>query len=200
MAFKITQVSAVNILLSNIGQAPTNSIDTTNPQISLAVNQLDQVSNDVQTEGWVFNTEQNYPFMPDNTGQITIPNNVARLDLPQWLSPNIQPVIRNGKLYDKIKHSFVWSGVQELDVVWLFDFEDLPEAAKQYITTRAANLFAMRMTGSTEIAKYSEREEANARAALLEYECNQGDYSIFSSGTGVSPIRTNSPLSTIWRY
>ena len=200
MASKITQISAVNILLANIGQAPTSSLDVSNPQVALAVNQLNQISNDVQTEGWVFNTEQNYPFMPDNAGHIAIPSNVARLDLPQWISSNVQPVIRSGKLYDKIKHSFVWAGVQELDVVWLFDFDELPESAKQYITVRAANLFAMRMTGSTEIAKYSEREEANARAALLEYECTQGDYSIFSDGTGVSPIRTNSPLSTIWRY
>ena len=200
MATKITQLSAVNVLLANIGQAPTSSLDVSNPQVALAVNQLNQISNDVQTEGWIFNTEQNYPFMPDNTGCIAIPSNVSKLDLPPGVRTSVQPVIRGGKLYDKIAHSYVWEGVQKLDVVWLFDFEDLPEAAKQYITVRAANLFAMRMTGSTEIAKYSEREEANARAALLEYECNQGDYSIFSDGTGVSPISTNSPLSTIWRY
>ena len=61
--------------------------------------------------------------------------------------------------------------------------EDLPEAAKNYILIRAANLFAMRATGSTEVAKYSEREEANARAALIQYECDQGDYSVFSKWT-----------------
>ena len=198
MASKTTELSAVNTLLANIGQAPTSSLDTTNPQVALAVNQLKQINNDVQSEGWVFNTEQNYPFTPDTDGFIFIPSNVLRLDLP-WDGGHHQPVIRDGKLYDKITHSYVWSGVQQLDVTWLFDFVEIPETAKQYITQRAANLFAMRMTGSTEVAKYAEREEASARAALLEYECNQGGYNIFSDGTGVNPIRTNRPLTTIWR-
>ena len=52
----------------------------------------------------------------------------------------------SGQLYDRIAHSFEWTK-QKLKVTWVFDFEDLPEAAKQYITIRAANLFAMRMTG-----------------------------------------------------
>ena len=109
-------------------------------------------------------------------------------------------VIRGGKLYDRNDHSFKWDKTQYLTVTWLFDFDDLPEAAKQYITTRASNLFAMRATGSTEVAKYSEREEANARAALMEYECNQGDYSVFSDGSGVNPLRTFRPVSALWRY
>ena len=109
-------------------------------------------------------------------------------------------MIREGKLYDKLNHTFKWVKCQKLDVVWLFEFEDLPEAAKQYVQTRAANLFAMRATGSTEVARYSEREEANARATLIEYETQQGDYSIFSAGMDESPRRTYRPVDTIWRY
>ena len=199
MASKITELSAVNQLLANIGQAPATNLNSTNPQVSLAANQLKQINNDVQTEGWVFNTEQNYPFMPDTSGHIIIPGNVLKLDLPNGVS-GAQPVIRSGKLYDKISHSYKWEGVQKLDVVWLFDFADVPESAKQYITLRAANLFAMRMTGSLEVAKYAEREEANARAALIEYECNQGGYNIFSAGYGVSPVRTSNPINTILRF
>ena len=199
MATKSTKLSSVNVMLSNIGQAPATTLDSTNPQVSLATLILDQVSTDVQTEGWVFNTEQDYPFYPDSiTKEIAIPKNVLRLDNPQ--SYDVQTVIRQGKLYNKVTHSYKWDKLQNLDVTWLFDYEDLPEAAKQYITTRAANLFAMRATGSTEIAKYSEREEANARAALIEYECNQGDYSVFSDGTGVNPLRSYRPVSALWRY
>ena len=199
MASKTTKLQAVNQILSNIGQAPATSLDTTNPQVSLASDLLDQVSIDVQSEGWVFNTEKDYPFHPDNTTQeIIIPENVLQADHP-WGS-GYSTVIRGGKLYDKQAHSFKWPQTQYLCVTWLFDFLDLPEAAKQYITIRAANLFAMRMTGSTEVAKYSEREEMNARAAMLEYECNQGDYNVFSEGNDVNPMRTYRPASAIWRY
>ena len=199
MASKTTKLQAVNQILSNIGQAPATTLNTTNPQVSLAEDLLDQVSTDVQSEGWVFNTERDYPFTPDtNTQEIAIPDNVLQVDHEWGTEYNV--VIRNGKLYDRNEHTFQWDKQQKLKVTWLFDYADLPEAAKQYITIRAANLFAMRMTGSTEVAKYSEREEMNARAALLEYECNQGDYNVFSMGADVNPMRTYRPGSAMWRY
>ena len=199
MASKTSKLQAVNQILSNIGQAPATTLETTNPQVSLATDLLDQVSIDVQSEGWVFNSEQEYPFTPDIVSkEILIPDNVLRIDLPWGTEASV--VIRSGKLYDRVKHSYKWDKQQQLNVTWLFDFTDLPEAAKQYVTIRAANLFAMRMTGSAEVAKYSEREEANARAALIEYECNQGDYSIFSNGSDVNPMRTYRPADSIWRY
>lgn len=199
MASKQTKLDAVNILISNIGQAPTTTLQTTNPQVNLAELVLDEVSSKVQTEGWVFNTERNYPFTPDAvTGEIPIPENVLRIDQPWGTDYNV--VIRGGKLYDRNEHSFVWDKQQYLNVTWLFDFEDLPEAAKEYITIRAANLFAMRATGSTEIAKYSEKEEGIARAALMNYECQQGDYNVFSDGADVNPLRTYRPVSALWRY
>lgn len=199
MATKTTKLQAVNQIISNIGQAPATTLETTNPQVSLAADLIDQVSTDVQSEGWVFNTERNYPFTPDAvTKEIVIPNNIIQVDL-EWGS-EYDVVVRSGKLYDRLDHTFQWEKKQMLKVTWLFDFEDLPEAAKQYITIRAANLFAMRMTGSAEVAKYSEREEMNARAALLEYECNQGDYNVFSDGADINPMRTYRPSSVLWRY
>ena len=199
MASKRTKLDAVNTIISNIGQAPTTTLDTQNPQVNLAELVLDEVSNKVQAEGWVFNTEQDYPFNPDAvTGQIAVPENVLRIDQPWGTDYNV--VIRDGKLYDRNAHSYTWTEQQCLNVTWLFDFEDLPEAAKEYIIIRAANLFAMRATGSTEIAKYSEREEANARAALMNYECMQGDYNIFSEGADVNPLRTYRPITALWRY
>ena len=199
MATKTTKLQAVNQIISNIGQAPATSLETTNPQVSLAEDLIDQVSTDVQAEGWVFNTERDYPFTPDAvSGEIVIPSNVLQVDVEWGSLYNV--VIRGGKLYDRNNHSFRWDKTQHLKTTWLFDFEDLPDAAKQYITIRAANLFAMRMTGSAEVAKYSEREEMNARAALLEYECNQGDYNVFSDGHDINPMRTYRPSSVLWRY
>ena len=196
---KTTKLMAVNTLLSNIGQAPTITLDTTNPQVSMAERVLDEVSNDVQAEGWVFNTEPGYPFHPEQkTLHINIPTNVLRVDAPDGCLMDV--VIRQNRLYDRIAHTDKWTCSQYLDVMWLLEWEDLPEAAKNYILIRAANLFAMRATGSTEVAKYSEREEANARAALIQYECDQGDYSVFSNGQGMNPLRTYMPLNTIWRY
>ena len=197
MATKLTKLSAVNIVLSNIGMAPVNTVDNDNPMVSMASNIIDEVSLSLQTEGWVFNTENAYPFTPDGSGYIVIPDNVLSLDSQYTLDDN--PVIRGGKLYDKIEHTYVFEGKQELDVVWLFDFEDIPEAFKVYITMRSANLFAGRAVGSAEQVKFGEREEAQARSAMLQYECEQGDYNMLGTVQGRN-YRTFRPIDASFRY
>ena len=197
MASKLTKLSAVNIVISNIGMAPVTTVDNDNPMISMASNTIDEVSLSLQTEGWVFNTENAYPFTPDSSGYITIPDNVLSLDSQYTLDEN--PVIRQGKLYDKRSHSYVWDGEQELDVVWLFDFDDLPEAFKVYIAMRSANLFAGRAVGSAEQVKFGEREEAQARSAMLQYECDQGDYNMLGTQGGRN-YPTYRPIDASLRY
>ena len=44
--------------MSNIGQAPLTSLNTSNPLSSLAEGMINEVSHSLQSEGWVFNTEQ----------------------------------------------------------------------------------------------------------------------------------------------
>ena len=99
------------------------------------------------------------------------------------------------KLYDKRNHTYKFSAPVSAMVTWMFDFEDLPEAFTSYITLRASNLFAARAVGSTEVVKYSEREEAAARAAMMEYECSQGDYNIFGDNRGKNIMRGFQPLT-----
>jgi len=188
MATKVTKLGAVNRILSNIGQAPVTGLETGNPMVEMAELILDEVSSAIQSEGWVFNSEYSYPFTPDANGNVIIPSNVLSIDSNGLKDEFL--VIRQGKLYDKAKHSFVFEGEQMLDVQWLFDFEDLPEAFKEYATIRAANVFAGRSVGSTEAVSFGQREEVIARATAIEYDTQQGDYNIFQNMDGYTTIPT----------
>lgn len=197
MAHKITRLQAINIILSNVGQSPVTTLESINPMVSTAETILDEVSHSVQTEGWSFNTENHYPFTPDNSGNISIPDNVLSLDVVG--EAEADPVIRSGRLYDKYNHTYAWDEAIEANVVWFFDFEDLPEVFKQYVTIRAANLFAGRAVGSPEAARYSEREEVNARAACIEHETQQGDYSYLGDTQGRKRYLTYLPINAVYR-
>ena len=179
---KATKLQAVNTIISNIGQAPVTNLESGNPLVEMAEQILDEITIAVLAEGWEFNTERGYPFTPDSTNQIVIPDNVLQLDTKP--GDGTQTVIRNGKLYDRVKHTYTFDKQQELDVQWLFDFEFLPEAFKNYITIRAANVFAGRSVGSQEAVSFGQREETIARATLLEYDTQQGNYTIFADGDG----------------
>lgn len=197
MAHKITRLQAINIILSNVGQAPVTTLESINPMVSTAETILDEVSHSVQTEGWSFNTENHYPFTPDNAGDIAIPDNVLSLDVVG--EDAVDPIIRSGRLYDKYNHTYTWAEQIEANVVWCFDFEDLPEVFKQYVTIRAANLFAGRAVGSTEAARYSEREEAAARASCIEHETQQGDYSYLGDANGRKGYLSYLPINAVYR-
>jgi hypothetical protein len=179
MAQKLDKLAAVNIVLSNIGQAPVTTVDNDNPMVVMAANTIEEVSNSLQSEGWTFNTEREYPFIPQPDQRIEIPDNVLQLDSAYYST--LETVIRSGYLYDKRSHSFKFDQKLYLDVTWLVEFDDLPSAFKQYVAMRSANLFAGRSVGSAEAVRFGEREEAQARAAMMEYETQQGDYNMLGT-------------------
>ena len=53
-----SRLPAVNLILASCGQAPvTTLLDQTNPEVTIVNDTLSQVSKEVQSEGWTFNTE-----------------------------------------------------------------------------------------------------------------------------------------------
>ena len=198
MATKTKKIDAVNRILSNIGQSPVTVLDSGNPLVEMAELVLDEISSAVQSEGWVFNTEYAYPLAPDSTNCIKIPDNVLALDSKPISDQFL--VIRSGKLYDKHTHSYTFTESQNLDVVWLFDFDDVPEAFKEYITIRAANVFAGRSVGQAEAVSFGQREEVIARATALEYDTQQGDYNIFQNDNGFTTLSTYRTSNAIRRF
>jgi hypothetical protein len=197
MARKTTKIDAVNRILSNIGQAPVTALDSGNPLVEMAELVLEEISCAVQSEGWIFNTEYAYPFVPGSDNTIAIPEDILSLDSGPT-SPSFV-VIRKGKLYDKNLHTYEFTETQHLDVVWLFELEELPEAFREYITIRAANVFAGRSVGSAEAVSFGQREEVIARATALEYDTQQGDYNIFQNKNGYTTMNTYNTWTAIAR-
>jgi len=193
MANKTTKLTAVNRILSNVGQSPVNELDSGNPLVEMAELILDEITSAIQSEGWIFNSEYQYPFTPDSLNQIIIPDNVLSLDASLHRNRGGNLVIRDNKLYDKGTHSFAFTGVQYLDVVWLFEFEEMPEAFREYATIRAANVFAGRSVGSQEAVAFGQREEVLARATAIEYDTQQGDYNMLQNQDGYINYTTYSP-------
>jgi hypothetical protein len=193
-----TELQAVNEILASVGQSPVTTLDQTNPDVAIAYDTLTQVSREVQAEGWTFNKEFNYPFTPDNTSQIQIPNNVLQLDLtPDYRDRDV--VRRSGKLYDRTAHSFTFTEQVYCDVLWLFDWVDLPTPIKDYIVSRAASIVSTRIVGDTTQYQMLQQKEAYTRAMALEYECNQGDYTFFGHPRGANYYTSYEPYRALYR-
>ena len=189
-------------MLTGIGQAPVVSLDIANPEIATALSILDSVNREVQGEGWNFNTEINYPFTPDINGQIIIPNNVLQIsDNKTSNVQQYQTVLRNGKLYDKIAHTYIFPKTDPIkcDVVWLFDFADLAQVFQDYIAQRAARVFAGSVVGSADMVKFNQQDEGILRANCIAYDTDTSAVNIFGVETGQNFYISYTPFRTIAR-
>ena len=185
-----TELSAVNTILGAIGQSPVTTLGTytvnsnnistyDNPEIAFVHNLLKESNIDIQNEGWSFNTENHCHKTADSNGYLTFASNALRMDFSDTEDKFYDVVKRNNRLYDKVNHTDVFTAGQEYRVyiVWLFSYEDLNAIFKRLITYRAAGRAATQLVTNPQLVQLIQVQEQSARAACMEYECNQGDHS-----------------------
>lgn len=167
---RITEVEALNILLSAIGASPITKTD--NPQNVDAINARDaliQATREIQAERWYFNTEENYPLTPDaRTGEINVPANIISIDHIGRFGQRPQFAIRGAKLYDLFRHTYKFEHPIYLNVHLSLAFEEMPETAKQYAIARAARKFQEAALGDPNLRTWTREDEAFARAHLMD--------------------------------
>ena len=176
------ELPAINQILSSCGQAPVTTLDQTNPDVAIAYDTLLQVTRETQAEGWTFNRENHYEFVPDTNDEIAIPNNILQLKLTEnGTNLHYDGIRRNGKLYDRQHHRYTWPDHSkvECDIIWEFDWVDIPEPVQNFIVARAASITSQRIVGDGNQYQTLQEQEAFARSTALEYETSQGQYTIF---------------------
>ncbi len=176
-----TELSAVNSILGSIGQSPITALSLTslqNPEIGFVKNLLDEVSKDVQTTGWHFNTQHRVKRSPDANGNYKIPVNAILFDISDGQIDRSRDVIRkNGKLYDNVHQTDVFTQDFYFDIISLLPFEDLPPQIQRYIIARASVRAAVQLVSNADLVKLLKMEEEQAKANALNYETEQGDNS-----------------------
>ena len=175
------ELPAINQILTSCGQAPVTTLDQTNPEVAIAYATLLQVSREVQSEGWTFNKEYHVELNKDNNNEILIPNNIIQIKLTENAQNSpYHAVRRSGKLYDRQNHRYTWEySPIECDVVWEFDFIDLPEPIQNYIKARASTLVSGRIVGDNAQYQRLQQQEIQQRALAMEYETSQGQFTMF---------------------
>ena len=182
-----TELDAVNSILMSVGETPVNTLTVQSPEVAIAQKTLRQICREVQAEGWSYNTENEYPIDTDTNNQVIVPNNVLQMDLNIFQhGKDYNVVLRsdNGvkKVYDKKGHTFTFENCSKLyfDMIWMIDFEDLPQPFKDYITARASRIPSNRTVNNPQASRLLEADEASLRALALEYDCKQEDHNIFN--------------------
>lgn len=184
-----TELEAVNTMLSGIGEAPVNSLSEVTADVSLARHILNEVSREIQLEGFQWNTEDDYPLTPDIHGLIKLHPSIVRVHFREPSDREL--TIRGNQVYDRINHTFIFSQGTAIfcTVTLLLPFEQLPEAARRYTTLKALRIFQERVVGSQVLSQYQQADEARARVQLMGEERRQ-DRPNLLMGAACPPVGT----------
>lgn len=176
-----SKLEAVNTMLTAIGESPVNTItSSTTTDVSIALQILDNVSREVQSVGWHFNTDTNYLLTKNSSNQIELPANALRVDNSNK-DADKDLVERGRKLWDRENHTYTITKDIRVNITWFLEFIELPETARRYITIRAARIFQDRMLASETLHTFHQVDELQALSALKEHEGDTRDHSIFDN-------------------
>tara|TARA_R100001530_G_scaffold107938_3_gene75569 strand:- start:2037 stop:2675 length:639 start_codon:yes stop_codon:yes gene_type:complete len=178
-----TKLQAVNTLLSIIGEAPVNSlVPPLTGDTSLADSVLDEISKEIQGEGWSWNTMLYDQIPLDTNGHSSLPSNTLAIRFNPVSYPSQRFVLRGVKLFDRVRNTYdlrgslgvALTGTTQSDlvaeVVEELAWDDVPETGKRYIMIRSGRIFSNRAITSTSIEAYTQEDEENARQILKRTE------------------------------
>jgi len=181
-----SELEAVNTILSVIGESPISSLQegAAVADAVLAQTTLSEVSRQVQTKGWHFNTDKGIKLLPSSEGSIILPGNCLRVDSVAD-DFGVDVAQRGNRLYNRTTHTYTFDGEIQVDMVVLLPFDELPQAARHYITVKAARVFQSRTVGSDALFQFSSVDERDALLDFKRAEGVNGDYNILTGNPTV---------------
>ena len=114
-----TELEAVNTMLNTIGEAPVNTlVNMTSVDAITALSVLQSVNREVQSQGWFFNYEYNYPLTPNQNGELSLPTNIMSVDSSN-VSHKHDLVQRGSRAYDRLNHTYIFDEAVKCDLILL---------------------------------------------------------------------------------
>lgn len=182
----LTELDAVNMMLLSIGQSPVNTLAIANiKDVSFAQLTLHNTAREVQSRGWWFNRERNFPIAPNSDQRIPVTSNILDIDCEDQNEELIQ---RGGFMYDMKSHTFVINRALKYDVTWFLPFTDIPQLARNYIAVRAARIFQSQSVGSEVLYRYDEKLEAEMHAPFERAHYKNIDTNVLATNARTSRI------------
>ena len=175
----MTELQAVNLLLSAIGEAAVSSLETaTTVEVTQAKNLLSNVNRAAQQKGWHFNTEWDVVLTRNSENLIPLSESILSVYQPGQLM-TIRG--RSGSMfaYDLDNNTFTWTkNLNNAVTITLLDFIDTPNTFRQYVTTRAARIFQEEIVGQVSAETVNRQEEAEAYADLLDDDAERAGLNV----------------------
>lgn len=143
----LTELEAMNQILSVTGDAPVSSVTSTYAQAVIARRILLEVSKEHQARGYWFNEVEEFLIVKDSDGFINLPSNVIRADVPRDKGYFVQ---RGLRIFNKRLNTYVFTIDMYVNIVSELDWSLLPQSFRQAVVAHAKMRYNIEYFGSPE--------------------------------------------------
>ena len=173
----ITELKIVNSVLSVAGDNPVQSLSDSYQPVFIIKQMIENISRDMQTEGWWFNTEFEVTLTSNTeTDKIALPFNILKFE------PKYTKYVQRGlTVYDRQARTSTITDDVEADIVVMLEFDDLPQVARKYIRAKCRHQYNEEYFGEQTIKRTLEKELNKARIELEQANLENNDYNVFNS-------------------
>lgn len=141
----LTELEAMNQILSVTGDAPVTSINSTYEQAVVARRILLEVSKEHQARGYWFNEVDELLILKDTDGFVNLPTETIRCDIPRDYGYLVQ---RGLKIFNKKLNTYVIDDDVYVNIVTELDWDLLPQSFRQVVVSYASLRFNSEYFGS----------------------------------------------------
>jgi hypothetical protein len=181
-----THLEAVNAILASVGESPVNALGSGFVDAEMADQLLQQETKLLLTSGCSFNEDTDVTLAPDSLGKIHLPTNCLRFTckyFPHYIK-------RGSLVYDRQRQSTTgFTSSIKANLVVLLPFEDIPEAARLYLTIKSARKFSDQYQGDGQSHQFLQMDELSAYSKFCNDEAEAGQYNMLSGNYTVQRIR-----------
>lgn len=175
----VTQLDAINMMLMSIGQSPVNTVTSTGiKDVAIAELILHNSSRSIQSEGWAFNTDYALDLTPDGNDRILVGDNVMHIDPVNPGEDFVQRYdLSNSKMsmYDLINQTFDRTKDLSVDIIYFYEFEQIPQTARDYIALTAGQIFQAQNVSSELLFRFEQKDIDAARVRLMRNQTRTKD-------------------------
>lgn len=188
-----TTLDAVNQMLFSLGQSPVETITGTGiKDVAIATMILQNTTRAVLLDGWTFNTDYEFAITPNINDRILVPADCLSIDTSyaadgDWVQ-RYDTTHTAMSMYDLINQTFDRTTTLYCDIVRFYDFEQIPQAARNYIAIRAARIFQAGAVASDVLFRFEQVDEMDALTSLRRAENRVGDRNILQGPDSTNQI------------
>lgn len=181
MLTTLTELDAVNQILSAIGSEPVSSLEVSNIDVINTRRLLKNVSRQIQRQGWDFNKVTKTYTPDEETHRIKWDDSIITIS-----SNDDNTYVKRGKyLYNITGETFEFTNDIEVTVIYGVDFDDLPDCFKEYVAAKAAIDFQSRYFGDSSVSADLQYALQMAYQDIVQYDMNMQDANMLNL-SGVS--------------